>query len=454
MEYTLKDVKKIIKDKGFIPLDFEWNGYDSYIDFEDKYGYRYSQKWSTFNRDDINDFKPIYFGHNKYSFYNMHIYIKNNGYECMIAQDYPPKDCYEKIKFIGKCGHIFERNWTKFIQKNTSKEYCPKCYRKLKPHRDYIKIDKYYDLFSQYNYNILENLNDGKKRKNDTKILVEDKNGYKGYLTYANLSSRKEQCRFLPFHKTNKWSANNIKKYFKDNNIDVELITEQYNGYDIPLKFRCSCGEIFERIFPQNRTPYKCQKCLNSMSNYEIIVEDFLKKNNISYVRQKRFKDCKYKRELPFDFYLNELNICIEVQGEQHYMAIIFGNYNFEKADKIFEETIIRDKIKEDYCEKNKIPLIEIKYNSIKDGSYKDILNKLFQTEIFQGKSQQVARGLNTVASRIAKNEDALKKYGVSINDANGNLRSTFDILSDLKPKWDEMENSEKVALGTTLAGY
>ena len=32
-------------------------------------------------------------------------------------------------------------------------------------------------------------------------------------------------------------------------------------------------------------------------------------------------------------------------------------------------------------------------------------------------------------------------------------MRSTFDILSDLAPKWQLMSEAEKVSLGTTLAG-
>lgn len=74
-------------------------------------------------------------------------------------------------------------------------------------------------------------------------------------------------------------------------------------------------------------------------------------------------------------------------------------------------------------------------------------------TEIFQGKSQQVARGLNTISSRIAKNEKALAEYGVAVKDENGNLRSTYDILADLAPKWETMSNTEQVALGNTLSG-
>jgi len=32
----------------------------------------------------------------------------------------------------------------------------------------------------------------------------------------------------------------------------------------------------------------------------------------IKYINQKRFKKCKNKLPLPFDFYLPDLNICIE----------------------------------------------------------------------------------------------------------------------------------------------
>lgn len=74
-------------------------------------------------------------------------------------------------------------------------------------------------------------------------------------------------------------------------------------------------------------------------------------------------------------------------------------------------------------------------------------------TEIMQGRSLQVARGLSTIASRIAKNQDALAEYGITVQDANGNLRSTFDVLAELKPKWDEMTDAQRVALGDTLAG-
>ena len=74
-------------------------------------------------------------------------------------------------------------------------------------------------------------------------------------------------------------------------------------------------------------------------------------------------------------------------------------------------------------------------------------------TEIMTGRSAQVARGLSTIASRIVKNQDALKAYGVQVEDTNGNLKSTYDVLAELKPKWDSMSEAERVALGDAIAG-
>lgn len=74
-------------------------------------------------------------------------------------------------------------------------------------------------------------------------------------------------------------------------------------------------------------------------------------------------------------------------------------------------------------------------------------------TEIMTGRSSQVARGLNTIASRIVKNQGALEDYGIQVEDVNGNLKSTYDVLAELKPTWDSMGEAERVALGDAIAG-
>ena len=98
-----------------------------------------------------------------------------------------------------------------------------------------------------------------------------------------------------------------------------------------------------------------CPKCNESKGEKHI--SKWLDNNNIQYISQKTFKDCKNERCLPFDFYLPEYNLAIEYQGEQHYRPIDYfgGKENFEAQQK-------RDNIKRDYCKNNNINMLEIPY--------------------------------------------------------------------------------------------
>ena len=78
----------------------------------------------------------------------------------------------------------------------------------------------------------------------------------------------------------------------------------------------------------------------------------------VEYSQQHKFGDCKHKRKLPFDFYLPELNTCIEYNGKQHYEPI-----DFFGGDCGFKEQQIRDMVKNKYCYENNIKLLTIKYD-------------------------------------------------------------------------------------------
>ena len=87
------------------------------------------------------------------------------------------------------------------------------------------------------------------------------------------------------------------------------------------------------------------------------MVYQYLKRHDISFISQYKFSDCIDINQLVFDFYLPELNTCIEYNGKQHYMPIErFG------GEERFAVQIKHDEIKREYCKKNDIKLIEIKY--------------------------------------------------------------------------------------------
>ena len=125
--------------------------------------------------------------------------------------------------------------------------------------------------------------------------------------------------------------------------------------------------EVRPRDFLQG---YRCPKCNESKG--EKIISKWLDKNLIKYEKEKKFPDCKYKKELRFDFYLEDYNICIEYDGIQHFRPKSFGGQN---KDKEFKLTQIRDNIKTKYCEDNNIKLIRIKYTDY--DNIEKILNKL-----------------------------------------------------------------------------
>lgn len=110
----------------------------------------------------------------------------------------------------------------------------------------------------------------------------------------------------------------------------------------------------------KNRVGTRCPHCL--MTTGEIFVQKALLKFKICYEYQKKLLNCKNKKSLFFDFYLNDFDCCIEYQGIQHYEPVDFANRGIDWATKLFEGNQQKDMIKRKYCEENNIKLIEIPY--------------------------------------------------------------------------------------------
>lgn len=89
-------------------------------------------------------------------------------------------------------------------------------------------------------------------------------------------------------------------------------------------------------------------------SRGENIIESILKENNISYIKQKTYKELG---RLRYDFYLPDYNRLIEFDGKQHFEPIdFFGGENSYKKQKE------RDELKNIYAVKHNIDLIRIPY--------------------------------------------------------------------------------------------
>ena len=129
------------------------------------------------------------------------------------------------------------------------------------------------------------------------------------------------------------------------------------------------CDNIFEMSSNNFLKGQRCPHC--SQSHGETFVASFLKEHSIEYEFQKRFKDCRDKYTLPFDFYIPTLNYCIEFDGIQHFEPVdYFG------GEKAFKEVQRRDGIKTKYCKEKGIKLLRIRYDEDVEEKLNSILKK------------------------------------------------------------------------------
>ena len=173
------------------------------------------------------------------------------------------------------------------------------------------------------------------------------------YIDYQNLKSSVVGCSYCVGRGRTK---EELQKEFDDKNMDITII--EFNEYS-DIKVCCNkCGYEWNTTGININSGHGCIRC--KQSRYEREVERILKANEIQYMTQYKFDDCKNINSLPFDFYLPDRNVLIEVDGQSHYCPVSFGGISYERAKEGFKRTIMNDRIKDKYCFDNGIFLLRI----------------------------------------------------------------------------------------------
>lgn len=196
---------------------------------------------------------------------------------------------------------------------------------------------------------------------NKSKIDITHKNcGHKFESTLNNFLSKKSTCPICAYKtrkEKTKLNINHVREVIKNiTNGEYELVSTEYINNSIPLAIRhTECGDIFYVSFGNFTNGGVRCPCI-STSKGELRIQEILKSFNIDFETQYMFDDCVgIKRRMPFDFYLEQFNLCIEYQGRQHYEPVdIFG------GQEQFEIQVNNDNIKRNYCKNNNIELLEI----------------------------------------------------------------------------------------------
>jgi len=164
------------------------------------------------------------------------------------------------------------------------------------------------------------------------------------------------KCALIISSQKNQFNKNEIiKKANEIHNNKYDYSKINYIGIKNKIHIICpEHGEFWQRP-DHHLNGSGCPKCKRSKG--EEAIEKYLKEHNIQYETQKRFKDCKNIKPLPFDFYLPDYNLLIEYDGNQHFKPIKYWN-----GEQGFQRTQFIDNLKNQYSQDNNIKLLRISY--------------------------------------------------------------------------------------------
>lgn len=370
---TIEEVKEIAKNKGLKLLDTTYINTKTKMTFKDNNGYLYYLSLSNIKDNRTKKF-DIVSNKNKYTIYNIQKFIENNGSKSKLLSNIFT-DNHSKLKLKCECGEIFEISWNHIL--STKKFTCNQCGRERMAK---LNRNNYYDVYNRVKEIGYKFITPIEEFKNMHKIDVEDKEGYKYNTSIYNLENNKNI--YSKFNVKNKYLIDNICNYIKINNLPIELVDKtprQVNVRKHYFEFYCcDCGNIFKATLEQIRydNRFRCDKCSSKQSTLEWTVEQYLILKNIKYIKEKRFKDCRNKNPLPFDFYLEDFSCVLEIQGSQHYYENNYFQQTLEERQRI-------DKIKEEYCKNNNIKYVSIPFwliiNNGEKEAYKKIIDKIIE---------------------------------------------------------------------------
>jgi very-short-patch-repair endonuclease len=288
--------------------------------------------------------------------------IHNNKYDYSLVNYINSRT---KVKIICKKHGVFEQTPNNHLRG----QECPECYgnKKLTKEKFILKSNIIHN--NKYDYSLVKY----KNAKTKVKIICNKHGVFEK--TPDNHISKKQGCPICHNIDTGNRCRKTKEKFISDSiNIhgykyDYSLV--EYKNGNTKVKIICEKHGVFNQAPKHHLYGAGCPKCNNSKG--EIIIEKYLLDNNINYTEQKKFNNCKYKKLLPFDFYLFDYNICIEYDGEQHYKPKKhFG------GEETFKMQCIRDNIKTQFCNNNNIKLIRIKYNDNVEEKIQYLINNIF----------------------------------------------------------------------------
>lgn len=332
----------------------------SQIHVYDSDGYKYKTSLCDLKRNKI---PTKIYKKNIYLVNNLKNYFRLNAPECNFIE-VNLDDIGKEVKFT--CNNHLDKGLQsisiKEFQKKkvrNTKTLCYNCGKQIAGNKKSVSDEVIIKRCEELN---LEYIGKEKMKRNGNLMIlfICKKHKEKGIQKrqWDDLKNAKYSCYYCyPLHKKSKNECvaelNDISKLKNYTILDVV----DYNN----IKCMCNiCGHLWTASLGNLKSGTACPHC--KKSHGEQIIEQWLLNNQIIYFREYRFDNCKYKRSLPFDFYLPDYNMCIEYQGIQHYKPCTFNGISTEQSELNLKLQKEKDIIKKQYCLNNNIIFLEISY--------------------------------------------------------------------------------------------
>jgi hypothetical protein len=277
------------------------------------------------------------------------IFLKNEfkKYNCelvsgeYIGYDIPLKYKCSKNHTTEMSYHVWKKN----------KYKCKECGKLASGNKQKLSYEFVKQEFEKRGYKLLSTEYINKKSKLDFKCPEK----HIGKMSFDSFHYAKCICAECAGSK--KHTINDIKLILQKES--YKLISTEYKNNKEKLKMECENNHLIDLRLNDFISGYRCKICVETIG--ERVISKFLKNSNIieTFESEYKFNDCKNTKQLPFDFYVDN-KFLIEYDGEQHFKPIAFFG-----GDNGLKNRQLNDKIKTDYCRKNKIALLRISYKQI-----------------------------------------------------------------------------------------
>ena len=277
----------------------------------------------------------------------------------LVGEDYTVLGNYEKASIKlqirhNKCNQAYLVRANSFLKGAR----CPNCFGTPKKNTEWFK-EEVYNLVKN-EYQVI-----GEYEGRDKKIKIFHTECGKEFMVrpshFIKRNHRCPHCSKLK-HKTQEQFEKEVADLTDSK---YQVVGKYINNREKVEFYHTECNSNFNmRASAFVNDGQRCPKCIASKGENKI--EEYLKNKKIEYSPQYRFRDCRNKIPLPFDFAIfndqNNLHCLIEYDGKQHFEPINFGGCSDDNALESFGTTKINDSIKDEYCYINGIKLIRIPY--------------------------------------------------------------------------------------------